>query len=130
MPDHRTVLGGGGSFHPPKEYLPAIRAWCTQHDVTFILDEVQSNFGRTGNMYAFETYSIDPDMVVLGKGMGNGVPVNAVGRTTRHFVGDGLWRWVGYVERPSTGLCGDARTLDVFEVNRRAATCTLDRSDH
>src|SRR5207244_1775798 len=46
------------------------------------LDEVQSNFGRTGNMFAYETYGLEPDLVVLGKGLGNGVPVAAaVGRT-------------------------------------------------
>src|SRR6185312_8734777 len=43
----------------------------------FILDEVQSNFGRTGDLFAFETYGIEPDIVVLGKGLGNGVPVAA-----------------------------------------------------
>ncbi len=47
----------------------------------FILDEVQSNFGRTRDLFAFETYGLEPDVVVLGKGLGNGVPVSAaVGR--------------------------------------------------
>ena len=74
-------LGGGGSYHPPSAYLQMLQEWCRQHDVVFILDEVQANFGRTGNMYAFETYGVEPDVVVLGKGMGNGVPVSAaVGR--------------------------------------------------
>jgi 4-aminobutyrate aminotransferase-like enzyme len=75
-------LGGGGSFHPPKEYLQLLQAFCRQHDAIFVLDEVQSNFGRTGEMFAFETYGLEPDIVVLGKGLGNGVPVAAaVGRT-------------------------------------------------
>src|SRR5437773_848612 len=74
-------LGGGGSYHPPKEYLQMLQAFCRQHDLVFILDEVQSNFGRTGDLFAFETYAIEPDVVVLGKGLGNGVPVAAaVGR--------------------------------------------------
>src|SRR4051794_7920416 len=71
-------LGGGGSFHPQKEYLQFLQNFCRQHDMVFILDEVQSNFGRTGNLFAFETYGIEPDIVVLGKGLGNGVPVAAV----------------------------------------------------
>ena len=71
-------LGGGGSFHPPKAYLQLLQAFCREHDIIFILDEVQSNFGRTGNMFAYETYGLEPDMVVLGKGLGNGVPVAAV----------------------------------------------------
>jgi 4-aminobutyrate aminotransferase-like enzyme len=74
-------LGGGGSYHPPKGYLQALQRFCQGNDIVFILDEVQSNFGRTGDLFAFETYGIEPDIVVLGKGLGNGVPVAAaVGR--------------------------------------------------
>src|SRR6185312_10976251 len=70
-------LGGGGSYHPPKEYLQELQAYCGEHDILFILDEVQANFGRTGDLFAFETYGLEPDIVVLGKGLGNGVPVAA-----------------------------------------------------
>jgi 4-aminobutyrate aminotransferase-like enzyme len=74
-------LGGGGSYHPPKAYLQLLERWCRANDVVFILDEVQANFGRTGRLFAFETYGLEPDIVVLGKGLGNGVPVAAaVGR--------------------------------------------------
>jgi 4-aminobutyrate aminotransferase-like enzyme len=74
-------LGGGGSFHPPPQYLQLLQDFCRDHDLVFILDEVQSNFGRTGNLFAYETYGLEPDIVVLGKGLGNGVPVAAaVGR--------------------------------------------------
>lgn len=71
-------LGGGGSYHPPKEYLQMLQQFCRQHDILFILDEVQSNFGRTGRMYAFEKNEIEPDFVTLGKGLGNGVAVSGV----------------------------------------------------
>jgi 4-aminobutyrate aminotransferase-like enzyme len=74
-------LGGGGSYHPPKAYLQLLQQFCRERDIVFILDEVQSNFGRTGSLFAFETYGLEPDIVVLGKGLGNGVPVAAcVGR--------------------------------------------------
>jgi 4-aminobutyrate aminotransferase-like enzyme len=74
-------LGGSGSYHPPKAYVQLLQDFCRTHDIVFILDEVQSNFGRTGAMFAYETYGVEPDMVVLGKGLGNGVPVAAaVGR--------------------------------------------------
>jgi 4-aminobutyrate aminotransferase-like enzyme len=74
-------MGAGGSYHPPKPYLQLLQQFCRQHDLVFILDEVQSNFGRTGNLFAYETYGLEPDIVVLGKGLGNGVPVAAaVGR--------------------------------------------------
>lgn len=108
-------LGGGGSFHPPKEYQQALMRFCRDNDIVFVLDEVQSNFGRTGNMYAFESYEIEPDLVVLGKGMGNGVPVNAV--VGRADVLDSLQ----YGEASDTwsahplGCAATLATLDIFE---------------
>jgi 4-aminobutyrate aminotransferase-like enzyme len=74
-------LGGGGSYHPPASYMQLLERFCREHDILFILDEVQANFGRTGCMYAYKKYGIEPDFVCLGKGLGNGVPVSAaVGR--------------------------------------------------
>ena len=74
-------LGGGGSFHPQVEYIQLLERFCREHDLIFILDEVQANFGRTGSLFAFVDYGVEPDVVVLGKGLGNGVPVSAaVGR--------------------------------------------------
>lgn len=70
-------LGGAGSYHPPREYLHLLERFCRQRDMVFILDEVQSNFGRTRSLFAYETYGLEPDIVVLGKGLGNGVPVAA-----------------------------------------------------
>ncbi len=90
-------LGGGGSYHPPREYHQMLEAWCRKHDVVFIFDEIQANFGRTGSMYAFETYEVEPDIVCLGKGLGNGVPVScAVGRrdiltTLKYGEGSDTW---------------------------------------
>jgi acetylornithine/succinyldiaminopimelate/putrescine aminotransferase len=58
-----------------------LQGFCRENDILFILDEVQSNFGRTGQLFAYEPYGLEPDIVVLGKGLGNGVPVAAaVGR--------------------------------------------------
>jgi 4-aminobutyrate aminotransferase-like enzyme len=75
-------LGGGGSYHPYASYLQMVQQFCREHDIVFILDEVQANFGRTGKLFAYESYGLEPDIVVLGKGLGNGVPVAAaVGRS-------------------------------------------------
>ncbi len=74
-------LGGGGSFHPQPEYLQLLERFCRERDILFILDEIQANFGRTGPLFAYTHYGIEPDLVCLGKGLGNGVPVSAtVGR--------------------------------------------------
>jgi 4-aminobutyrate aminotransferase-like enzyme len=108
-------LGGGGSYHPPKAYHRALVDFCRQRNVAFILDEVQSNFGRTGSMYAFETYEIEPDVVVLGKGLGNGVPVNcAVGRAdvfASLAYGGASDTWSAH----PLGCAAALATLDVFE---------------
>lgn len=90
-------LGGGGSYHPQKEYLQLLERFCRDNDIIFILDEVQANFGRTGAMFAFTEYGVEPDIVVLGKGLGNGVPVSAaVGRadlfSAMHY-GEGSDTW-------------------------------------
>lgn len=76
-------LGGGGSYHPPCEYHQLLQQFCREHDILLIYDEVQANFGRTGSMYAFEKYGVEPDFVVLGKGLGNGVPVAAVAGSSK-----------------------------------------------
>lgn len=75
-------LGGGGSYHPHACYLQMLQQFCRERDIVFVLDEVQANFGRTGSLFAYESYGLEPDIVVLGKGLGNGVPVAAaVGRS-------------------------------------------------
>ena len=108
-------LGGGGSYHPPKAYLQLLDRFCKKNDIVFILDEVQANFGRTGNLFAFTTYGLEPDIVVLGKGLGNGVPVAAaVGRADLFAsldYGEGSDTW------SANPLCCAAvlATLDEFE---------------
>jgi len=108
-------LGGGGSFHPPAAYHQLLQDWCREHDVLLIFDEVQSNFGRTGRMYAFEKYGIEPDFICLGKGLGNGVPVSAaVGRkdvmASLHY-GEGSDTWSANPLACAAVLA----TLDEFE---------------
>lgn len=76
-------IGGGGSYHPPAKYHHMLQNFCRQHDILFLFDEVQANFGRTGKLFAFEAYGVEPDMVILGKGLGNGVPVAAVACNSR-----------------------------------------------
>jgi 4-aminobutyrate aminotransferase-like enzyme len=108
-------LGGGGSFHPPKAYLQMLREFCRKTGAVFILDEIQANFGRTGRMYAFETYGLDPDIVVLGKGLGNGVPAAcAAGRAD---VFGALSFGEGSDTFSANPLCCAAvlATLDLFE---------------
>lgn len=58
---------------PPKEYHQRLRQICDQHNILLIFDEIPTALGRTGKMFAFEHYGIEPDIVLLGKGLGGGV---------------------------------------------------------
>ena len=72
------IQGEGGVFVAEEAYLREVRAWCDEHGLLLVLDEVQTAMGRTGTMFAFEHYGIEPDIVAIGKGLGGGVPVSAV----------------------------------------------------
>ncbi len=72
------VQGEGGFIPPHPEFLPKLQALCRQHGILLIADEVQSGMGRTGKMFALEHYGIDPDMIILAKGIGSGMPISAV----------------------------------------------------
>ncbi len=73
-----TVQGEGGVLPATQEYLKAARDICTKHDVPLILDEVQTGLGRTGKLFSFMHYGIEPDIVTLAKALGGGVPIGAI----------------------------------------------------
>lgn len=108
-------LGAKGSFHPPLWYHKMLEAWCNTHDIPFIFDEVQACFGRTGNMYAYESYEVHPDLVVLGKGLANGEPAAAViGRADLISVLD--YGEASDTFSASTSACAAVcATLDIFK---------------
>jgi 4-aminobutyrate aminotransferase-like enzyme len=116
-------LGAKGSFHPPKWYHVLLETWCEKHGLAFIFDEVQSCHGRTGNMYAFETYGVAPDLVVLGKGLANGEPAAAVvGRADlidSLDYGEGSDTFSGN-PRACAAICA---TFDVFEEEHVVEHC-------
>lgn len=72
------VQGEGGFTPAPPAFLRELRAWCDEHGVLFIADEVQSGYGRTGSMWAFEAAGIVPDVVVVAKAIANGLPLSAI----------------------------------------------------
>ncbi|MDA9121051.1 aminotransferase class III-fold pyridoxal phosphate-dependent enzyme, partial [Flavobacteriales bacterium] len=62
---------------PSVEYMQALRNRCTETGALLVLDEIQCGFGRTGKMFAFEHFNIIPDILLLAKGMGGGMPIGA-----------------------------------------------------
>jgi len=73
------IQGGGGIIDPPPEYWPMVRKICTERNVLFIADEVQSGFARTGKMWALEHWNVEPDIMSMAKGIaGSVLPFGAV----------------------------------------------------
>lgn len=71
------VQGEGGYIFPPPEFLMSLRSICDEHGIFLIFDEVQSGFGRTGQMFAAQTYGVRPDIMAIAKGIANGFPLSA-----------------------------------------------------
>src|SRR2546430_11876511 len=72
------VQGEGGFVVPPPDFLPGLRKLCTEHQIPLIADEVQTGFGRTGKLFAVDHLGVEPDLIVLAKSLGGGLPLGAV----------------------------------------------------
>ncbi|WP_417696863.1 4-aminobutyrate--2-oxoglutarate transaminase [Psychromonas sp.] len=72
------VQGEGGFYVAPPEFLQALRELCDQHGIMLIADEIQTGFGRTGKMFAFEYSGVEPDLMTMAKGIAGGFPISAV----------------------------------------------------
>jgi 4-aminobutyrate aminotransferase len=72
------VQGEGGYVVPPAEYLPMLQELCRKYGILFVLDEIQSGFGRTGKMFASEHWGIEPDILCTAKGIASGMPLGAM----------------------------------------------------
>jgi len=72
------IQGEGGVNLPSDNYLVAVRAWCDQKGILLILDEIQTGLGRTGTLFAYEQYGVEPDIMTLAKGLASGIPIGAI----------------------------------------------------
>ncbi|HLU50958.1 MAG TPA: aminotransferase class III-fold pyridoxal phosphate-dependent enzyme, partial [Flavobacteriaceae bacterium] len=72
-----TIQGGAGFILPENNYLKKVRKRCDETGAQLVLDEIQPGFGRTGKLFGFEHFDVVPDILVLGKGMGGGMPIGA-----------------------------------------------------
>lgn len=69
---------GWGALFYPKDYIQALREWSRQQDTLLIFDEIQAGFGRTGKLFAYEYYDVEPDLVTCGKGISGTIALSAV----------------------------------------------------
>ncbi|GAB4538528.1 MAG: acetylornithine transaminase [Thermodesulfovibrionia bacterium] len=72
------IQGEGGVRVPSDDYLRGVRKLCDEEGIVFILDEVQTGIGRTGRLFAYEHFGIEPDIICLAKGLGGGVAIGAI----------------------------------------------------
>lgn len=80
-----SIQGGAGFIQPENNFLLKIRQRCDEVGALMIIDEIQPGFGRTGKLFGFENYNVVPDIVIMGKGMGGGMPVGAFSASEQHM---------------------------------------------
>lgn len=76
-----AIQGEGGIYPAEPEFLEGIRKICRERDIMMICDEIQCGMGRSGKMFAYQQYGVQPDIVTMAKGIGNGIPVGAIATT-------------------------------------------------
>lgn len=80
-----TIQGSAGFVTPENDYFLKVRKRCDEVGAMLILDEIQPGFGRTGKLFGFQNYNVVPDILVMGKGMGGGMPVGAFTANEKHM---------------------------------------------
>jgi 4-aminobutyrate aminotransferase len=81
------VLGEGGYIPAPPAFLRGIAELCAEHDILFVADEVQTGFGRTGAMFAIDHVGVEPDILMMAKGIASGFPISALGARAEIMAG-------------------------------------------
>lgn len=72
------IAGEGGFIAPPAQFFARLQSICAEHGIVFISDEIQTGMGRTGKMFAMEHHGIEPDITLVAKSLGGGMPISAV----------------------------------------------------
>ncbi len=80
-----TIQGGAGFVEPFDGFLTKVKKRCEEVGALMIVDEIQPGFGRTGKLFGFQNYDVVPDVIVMGKGMGGGMPVGAFTASDEHM---------------------------------------------
>lgn len=110
------IQGESGILPAAKEFLTAVRELCDRHDALLIFDEVQCGMGRSGKLFAYQTYGVMPDVCTTAKALGAGFPIGAVmanNRAAEHFVpGDHGCTFGG---NPLACACGNTVMKELFD---------------
>jgi 4-aminobutyrate--pyruvate transaminase len=113
------IMGAGGVITPPPGYFEKIQAVLRKHEILFIADEVICGFGRTGNLFASETYKLQPDMIATAKALSSAyLPISAL------FINEKIWRGL-ITESEKVGVFGHGYTYSAHPVAAAVAVETL-----
>ena len=134
-----TIQGDAGVRRPTQEFIQALRDRCTETGTILIFDEVQCGIGRAGKMFAFQHFNVVPDVLVLGKALGGGMPIGAI-VSSNHFmqqlsVNPMLGHITTFGGHPVVCAAADAclqefEKIDFDEVERKAAILQEMIGDH
>ena len=80
-----SIQGGAGFIQPTNDFLLKVKQRCEEVGALMIIDEIQPGFGRTGKLFGFENYNVVPDVIIIGKGMGGGMPVGGFIANSNHM---------------------------------------------
>jgi acetylornithine/succinyldiaminopimelate/putrescine aminotransferase len=80
-----SIQGGAGFIQPTNDFLVKVKQRCEEVGALMIIDEIQPGFGRTGKLFGFENYNVVPDVIIIGKGMGGGMPVGGFIANSNHM---------------------------------------------
>jgi len=80
-----SIQGGAGFIQPQNDFLKKVRQRCTKMGALMMIDEIQPGFGRTGKLFGFQNYDVVPDVIIIGKGMGGGMPVGGFVASATHM---------------------------------------------
>ena len=114
------VIGTGGMIVPPPEYWPLVREICSKYDVLLIADEIKTGFCRTGTMFALEHWGIQPDVMVMAKGITSSYfPVGAVAFSDRIYGGIQGEKFSGFTyDGHPVGLAVAVKAMEIYERDR------------
>jgi len=121
------ILSTGGMIEPPVGYLAHLRARCDERGIQLILDEAQTGLGRTGDMFAFESSGVVPDVLALSKSLGGGFPLAAVVVTDKiaeEAERNGFRFLTSHMNEPSMAMIGLAMLSLACEHVQRATAET------
>ena len=115
------IQGEGGVLPLEADFVKAVAAFCAEEDIVLIVDEVQTGNGRTGKLYAYQHFGIEPDVVSTAKGLGGGLPIGAV------LMGEKVQNVLGYGDHGSTYGGNPVCCAGAISVIERLDDAFLDR---